>query len=774
MSHDGFAVSATKYSVAVAVGRDSGGGGGKGSRRAVLWAMDNLMHEADRFVLVHVMPKIVSIPTPSGDRIPITELEANVVEMYVQDIKEKLEEVFIPFKKLCKTRQMETLILDDDDPATALLRYASNSHINSLVLGSCSSNYITRKLKGPGVPTNVLRYALNTLDIYVVSKSGIITKAASPSYVSGTASAQYYFAQGDHREGSRGFSEQVSGLRSFSNESQVHKTFGASTISDLSFMNSESFTQVGSPTNSGIDLETNLQNFGDELEALSSERSYSMASLKSEQADANAEIEQLRQELQSTIALYKRTCGELVHAQKKVQLLSSECLEDARSMNAALEREETLRKVAAEERSKHLEAMKEVENVKLLLAREAYERQIAELNALKESSEKRKIVDALFSSDCRYKRYTRNEIEVATNFFSETNVIGEGGYGKVYKCSLDHAPVAVKVLQSDAGSKKEEFLKEVEVLSQLHHPNVVLLLGACPDSGCLVYEYLENGSLEDHIFHHNERPPLPWFIRFRIVFEIACGLAFLHNSKPKPIVHRDLKPGNILLDRNYVSKIGDVGLAKLISDVVPDNITEYRDSILAGTLFYLDPEYQRTGTIRPKSDLYAFGIIILQLLTARHPNGLLLTIENAIANGSFVNLLDKSVVDWPLVETEELARVALKCSKLRCRDRPDLEAEVLPVLKRLVDIANASIKVERNNIYAPSHYYCPILQEIMDDPHIAADGFTYEYRAIKAWLEKHRVSPSTKLKLQHSTLTPDHSLRSAIHDWRSRVTLSSV
>lgn len=251
---------------------------------------------------------------------------------------------------------------------------------------------------------------------------------------------------------------------------------------------------------------------------------------------------------------------------------------------------------------------------------------------------------------------------------------------------------------------------QVEVLNQLRHPNVVLLLGACPDSGCLVYEYLENGSLEDYIFHCNGRPPLPWFIRFRIVFEIACGLAFLHNSKPEPIVHRDLKPGNILLDKNYVSKIGDVGLAKLIYDVVPDNITEYRDSMLAGTLFYMDPEYQRTGTIRPKSDLYAFGIIILQLLTARHPNGLLLTIENAIANGSFVNLLDKSVVDWPLVETEELARVALKCSKLRCRDRPDLEAEVLPVLKKLVDIANASVKVERNNIYAPSHYYCPILQ----------------------------------------------------------------
>ena len=255
-----------------------------------------------------------------------------------------------------------------------------------------------------------------------------------------------------------------------------------------------------------------------------------------------------------------------------------------------------------------------------------------------------------------------------------------------------------------------QFCLQVEVLSQLRHPHLVLLLGACPETGSLVYEYLENGSLEDYLFHQNGKPPLPWFVRFRIVFEVACGLAFLHNSKPDPIVHRDLKPANILLDRNYVSKIADVGLAKLISDVVPDNITEYNESLIVGTLYYLDPEYQRTGTVRPKSDVYAFGIIILQLLTDCHPNGLIMTVENAIMNGSLPRILDKSVKDWPLAETEELARIALKCSKLRCRDRPDLETDVLPVLKRLNEVANASVKVDRYNGHAPNHYFCPILQ----------------------------------------------------------------
>ncbi|ONH97695.1 hypothetical protein PRUPE_7G205400 [Prunus persica] len=725
-------------SVAVAVK-----GGSSGSRRAVNWAVENLMPKADRFVLVHVIPKITSIPTPSGDHIPVAELDAKLVATYVKDMKEKFEEVFDPFKNKCKTKKVETLVLEDDDPATGLLRFISESGINCLVLGSCSSNYITRH-----------RIIKNSDG----SSSAIETSSAS------------WMSTRDHKRGSSDISEHISGVRSFRVESTAHEAYGASPMSDLSYLSSEAFTRMGFSENASVDQETNHHNLGDKLATSSFHHQSSSVSSNT----GRMEVEQLRLELQNTISMYKRACEELVRAQSKVQLLSSECLDEARRVDAALESEETLRKIAAEEKEKHLKAMKEIEEAKVLLAKEAYERQIAELNAMKESSEKKKLVDALFSRDRRYRRYSRNEIEVATSFFSEANVIGEGGYGKVYKCSLDHTPVAVKVLRPDAVNKREEFLKEVEILSQLHHPNIVLLLGACPEIGCLVYEYLENGNLEDYISQRNGKPSLPWTVRFRIVFEIACGLAFLHSSKVEPIVHRDLKPGNILLDRNYMSKIGDVGLAKLISNVVPDSITEYRESILAGTLFYMDPEYQRTGTVRPKSDLYAFGVIILQVLTARHPNRLIFIAENAMANGSFADILDDSVTDWPLAEAKELARVALRCSQLRCRDRPDLETEVLPVLKRLVGLADSSLKIDRNHVDAPSHYFCPILQEIMEDPHIAADGFTYEFRAIKAWLEKHNVSPVTRLRLKHSALTPNHTLRSAIQEWRTHVTYPST
>ena len=132
---------------------------------------------------------------------------------------------------------------------------------------------------------------------------------------------------------------------------------------------------------------------------------------------------------------------------------------------------------------------------------------------------------------------------------------------------------------------------------------MVLLLGACPGYGCLVYEYMDNGSLEDRLFRRNNSPPMSWKKRFQIAAEIATALLFLHQTKPEPIVHRDLKPANILLDRNYVSKIADVGLARLVPPSVADTVTQYYMTSAAGTFCYIDPEYQQTGILTTKSDI---------------------------------------------------------------------------------------------------------------------------------------------------------------------------
>ncbi|XP_068649738.1 U-box domain-containing protein 34-like [Aristolochia californica] len=761
------------------------------SRRAFRWALEKFP-PSDPIVLVHVAPPVVSVPTPSGKQIPVKQMRTDVAAKYLQDMKLKAEEVFIPLKKLCQTREVETLLLEDDSPAAALLRYASESSVKNLVLGSASSsNCFMRKFKGGlDLPSSILELAPNTCSIYVVLRKKTLTRVSNISNLGpNTTQLDHSIPHNQTSEPNmltqRGNKQVVDKEISGSGLSQRDSkgTYSQSVGHEDSAISNAGIPEATalSPSNAGISEVTVLspiigrKHLKNEtlqtqtFKALDYKNvlEYTSPVLHSTNLlEAQVEVEKLKIELSNTFALYNEACQELAYVKNKAHLLSAECSEEASKVRDALEREATFKKSAEAEKTKHLEIIKEVEEARTLFAREAYERQKAEMNALKVSFERKKIVDSLLLSDKRYKRYTNDEIVAATEGFSESKKIGEGGYGKVYKCSIDYTPVAVKVLQLDATDKKEEFLKEVEVLSQLRHPHLVLLLGACPESGCLVYEYMDNGSLEDRLFCRNNTPPIPWCTRFQIILEVARGLAFLHGFQPEPIVHRDLKPGNILLDTNYVSKIGDVGLAKILSDIVPDNITAYHETVLAGTLYYMDPEYQRTGTIRPKSDLYALGVIILQMLTGKHPAGLLTTVENAIKNGSFRDVLDKSITDWPQVSPEKLAWIGLSCSRLRCRDRPDIESEVIPQLEELVDLMDDRVRVQQINVYAPSHYLCPILQEVMGDPYIAADGFTYEQLAIKKWLEKYHVSPVTKQKLPHIRITPNHSMRSAIQEWK--------
>ncbi|KAE9448810.1 hypothetical protein C3L33_19296, partial [Rhododendron williamsianum] len=812
-----------KTTVAVAVKGSGSGRGGNGSRRAVWWAVENLMPKADRFVLIHVVPRITSVPTPSGANIPIEQLDTHVVETFMKDAKVEFQKIFLPFKKLCKRKKIETLVLEGDNPASVLLKYVTDCGVSSLVLGSCTScflmSFMLKKLEDSIVPSAVLKNAPKACSIYIVSRQRLITNSVTPLSSGENSSRQWWFTcrglsslriyklNGGHRSSSVdcGVTDTASLVSDISRLSQRYPNHSGpfqernhwnsgnssreieelvaghyyssvddevidavSSVSDLSHLNSQRY-----PNHSGSLQGINHRNSANstiEIEALN--ECSSVASNDTKQSDVQAKVEQMRLELMNTHGMYNRAREDLVHTQKEVQYLSSKCLEEEKQVNAALQRERAYKKIAAEDKRKHLEAVEEIKIARKLLDKEASRKKIAERIAERESLEKKKIMDALLSNDRRYRRYTRDEIERATDSFSEAKMIGEGSYGKVYRCELDKTPVAVKVLRSDASEKKKEFLTEIEVLSQLRHPHIVLLLGACPEIGCLVFEYMENGSLEDFVSDQSSRDPLPWFVRFRIAFEVACGLAFLHNSKPHPIIHRDLKPGNIFLDRNYVSKIGDVGLAKLVSDVTPDNITQYRDSTVFGTLHYVDPEYHRTGTARPKSDLYGFGIIVLQLLAAQHPDRLLSKFETALSNGCLSDILDISIPDWPFTEAEELAQMALRCSSLRCRDRPDLETEVLPLLKKLADMADVASRVQRNIIHSHNHFFCPILQEVMEDPYVAADGITYEHRAIKAWLERHSLSPVTKLRLEHKVIIQNHTLRSAIEDWRSHITSS--
>uniref|UniRef100_A0A0E0N9Z1 Protein kinase domain-containing protein n=1 Tax=Oryza rufipogon TaxID=4529 RepID=A0A0E0N9Z1_ORYRU len=288
------------------------------------------------------------------------------------------------------------------------------------------------------------------------------------------------------------------------------------------------------------------------------------------------------------------------------------------------------------------------------------------------------------------KIYTTEEVANATDHFSPELKVGEGGYGPVYKATLDNTLVAAKILHSNITQGLKQFQQEVELLNNIRHPNMVHLLGACPEYGCLVYEYMPNGSLEDRLFCRSGTPPLPWQLRFKMAVEIATGLLYLHKMKPEAFVHRDLKPGNILLDKDFVSKISDVGLARIIPRSMDETVTQYRMTDAAGTFCYIDPEYQKTGLVTTKSDVYALGIIYLQMITAKDAMGLAYMVSDALEEGTFEGLLDPNVTGWPVQEAQKFAELSLKCCELRHRDRPDLESVVLPELIRLHTLVASS------------------------------------------------------------------------------------
>uniref|UniRef100_J3LAX4 RING-type E3 ubiquitin transferase n=2 Tax=Oryza brachyantha TaxID=4533 RepID=J3LAX4_ORYBR len=662
---------------------------------------------------------------------------------------------------------VETVVLEGDGVAEALVRYAADSGVRSLVLGSASLGWFRRAMNIPDVATAVLKTTEISCNVFVVSKRRLTLKVIRHPQTSksGTGLRIQSVSQ-------KAFAKSYRSLL-FDNFPEEHRHSDSCCQSRISHRGPTNARQ-SSESHGNITLKSLLaktagiegyKNHGFQSPFKEAHRADSNSSEECQSID---EVAKLRKELQDTLVMYDKACEDLVHAKKKIQVLSNERSEEARKVEHALQ-EEALKQVVADEEAKHLEAIEEVEQAKKSFTREAYSRKKAEMVASMVSVDKAKVVDAILSTSKNCRRYKKHEIELATDNFSESRKIGEGGYGNVYRGTLDHTEVAVKVIQQDSIDKTDEFLREVDILSQLQHPNLVLLLGFCPEIGCLVYEYLQNGSLEDQLLNNKGRQPLHWFLRFKIIIDVSRGLLFLHGRKPEPIVHRDLKPANILLDKNYVGKIGDVGFAKLISDLVPEWQTEYKETIIAGTLYYMDPEYQQTGTVRPKSDLFALGVIILQMLTGKRPNGLIVSTENAIRNGTLADILDKSQTDWPLAEAEMLARLGLRCTALKCRARPGLETEVLPKLQEILNrITSSTVNVRSPKLNVPSHFICPIMLEVMNDPYVAADGHTYEQQAIKAWLKKHKVSPVTRRVLPDSSVIPNHSLRAAIQQWMSQ------
>ncbi|KAG0447618.1 hypothetical protein HPP92_028252 [Vanilla planifolia] len=411
------------------------------------------------------------------------------------------------------------------------------------------------------------------------------------------------------------------------------------------------------------------------------------------QIDVNSELEKLRIEL---------NCSQDMAENGSIN--DSDLMKKEAKLKELYYTEEVIRELGIQGKENHELAGREVEHGIKSVRQKTLLRNDVEENAAQALCEKQVLEKSLSGDAEPYKIYTWEEIKSSTLSFSDAMKIGMGAFGTVYKGILHHGVAAVKVLHSSGDHMNKQFKQELDVLGRMYHPHLVLLLGACPDHGCLVYEYMENGSLDDRLQYKDNTPPIPWFYRFKIAWEVASALAFLHNAKPEPIIHRDLKPANILLDYNYVRKP-------------------------------------------------AIGVVHI--------------VESALEDGNLSDVLDSMAGEWPEKETRELAELALACVELRGKDRPNLVTEVLPVLERLKKSTfEVWSSTNPSPALPPSHFICPILQEVKD-PCIASDCYTYDRKAIETWIRMEVKSPMTNLSLPDINLIPNHSLRSATLDWKS-------
>ncbi|GER51288.1 protein kinase family protein [Striga asiatica] len=577
--------------VAVAVDND------KASQHAIKWAIDNLLSKAQIVILIHVLQK------PDCHAYSINCGVNGAAGSDKQILDKQTKELFLTYHCFCTRKDILCfdVVLEDVDISKAITDYVAQAAIENLVLGSSRHGFI-RRFKTVDVPSSVSKAAPDFCTVYVISKSKISSVRNAYRIAPFTSPLMSQI-------------QQMQQEASTNNPPPNRQPKNRPSMKARQTLKAREISRTGSgrstPRKSGVD-ESDL------LRSPFMARGYNASMF--DMSETDTDISFISSDRPSTDRAMMMEMGPTfldgldsartsrVSISSESSLGSSAChgtkLSDMSSFTAfsTSSLENAARLAAEQEKAKYKAAMENAKVAQRIAEIESRNRVGIEKRTLAESDNK----DSVFP--LRYRRYSIVEIEEATENFTQSRKIGEGSYGPVYKCYLDHTAVAVK---------------------------------------------------------------------------ISMGLNFLHQTKPEPLVHRDLKPGNILLDRNFVSKISDVGLARLVPPSVAEEVTQYRMTSAAGTFCYIDPEYQQTGMLGVKSDVYSLGIVLLQILTARPPMGLAHHVGRAVEEGRLAEMLDPSVPDWPAEQALALARLALRCAELRRKDRPDLGKVVVPELNRL-------------------------------------------------------------------------------------------
>ncbi|XP_073137954.1 wall-associated receptor kinase-like 10 [Henckelia pumila] len=306
----------------------------------------------------------------------------------------------------------------------------------------------------------------------------------------------------------------------------------------------------------------------------------------------------------------------------------------------------------------------------------------------------------------KIKIFNSNYLAKATDHYNENRVLGRGGQGTVYKGMLtDGRIVAIKKSEGIDEDDIENFINEVVILSQINHRNVVKLLGCCLESEVplLVYEFIPNGTLFQHIHHPNEEFPFTWEMRVRIALEVANSLSYMHSAASAPIYHRDIKSTNILLDEKYRAKVSDFGTSRSVS-IEKTHLT----TKVLGTFGYLDPEYFQSSQFTEKSDVYSFGVVMVELLTGEKAvsriradvgRSLATHFLHSMEEDHLFDILDALVLkEGKKEQILAMAELASKCLQLQGKKRPTMKeiAAKLEAIQNLTEGTLLQHDVEEN------------------------------------------------------------------------------
>ncbi|KAG7575062.1 Protein kinase domain [Arabidopsis suecica] len=772
------------------------------SKSTLIWALQNT--GGKKICLIHVHQPSQMIPV-MGAKFPVGAVKEEEVRVFREKEREKVHMILDDYLRICQQRgvRAEKMFIEMESIENGIVQLISELGIRKLVMGAAADRHYSRRMTDlkSRKAIFVRREAPTLCQIWFTCKGYLIhTREATmddteseyasprPSISASDLLQTFSTPESEHQHISRvqstdsvhqlvsnGSSTEHSGRvsdGSLNTDEEERESSGSEVTGSATVMSSGHSSPSNFPD--GVD-----DSFNDKIrkatsEAHSSKQEAFAETLRRQKAEKNA-LDAIRRAKQSESAyseeLKRRKDTEIAVAKEKERFITikneqeviMEELQSAMDQKAMLESQIAESDGTMEKLNQKLDIA-----VKLLqkLRDEREELQTERDRALREAEELRSRAETSTLQLPQYfTDFSFSEIEEATNHFDSTLKIGEGGYGSIYIGLLRHTQVAIKMLNPNSSQGPVEYQQEVDVLSKMRHPNIITLIGACPEGWSLVYEYLPDGSLEDRLNCKDNSPPLSWQNRVRIATEICAALVFLHSNKAHSLVHGDLKPANILLDSNLVSKLSDFGTCSLHHR---NGIKSMRTDV-TGTVAYLDPEASSSGEVTPKSDVYSFGIILLRLLTGRPALRISNEVKYALDNGTLNDLLDPLAGDWPFVQAEQLARLALRCCETVSENRPDLGTEVWRVLEpmRASSGGSSSFHLGRNeHRIAPPYFICPIFQEVMQDPHVAADGFTYEAEAIRAWLDsEHDTSPMTNVKLSHTSLIANHALRSAIQEW---------